>query len=259
MLPAGSCRQRQRARRCVEPPRARRSARAAGHAGSARHRRPTASSDRPRNWRRSPRRSTRDWHRRSAREASTSSTRTRPKRSITCSQSATSCGHPDGVREDAAATTRRSSARFSRTPSSRARSTCFRPKRWPRISWPSSTALCETIASAGGGEVGVFTYDGDTPQDARRADPRARARRARAIPTWCTPESCRTIRGGRSCSRTCSLRRHRRAARLSRRVRQPSVQRAASPAAASAGTTDRIRCSSVRRRRLRIRASWPSG
>jgi DEAD/DEAH box helicase domain-containing protein len=29
--------------------------------------------------------------------------------------------------------------------------------------------LCETIASAGGGEVGVFTYDGDTPQDARRA------------------------------------------------------------------------------------------
>ena len=29
--------------------------------------------------------------------------------------------------------------------------------------------LCETIADANGDEVGVFTYDGDTPQDARRA------------------------------------------------------------------------------------------
>jgi DEAD/DEAH box helicase domain-containing protein len=34
--------------------------------------------------------------------------------------------------------------------------------------------LCETIASGSGDEVGVFTYDGDTPQDARRTI-RARA------------------------------------------------------------------------------------
>ncbi len=34
--------------------------------------------------------------------------------------------------------------------------------------------LCETIAAASGDEVGVFTYDGDTPQDARRTI-RARA------------------------------------------------------------------------------------
>ncbi len=34
--------------------------------------------------------------------------------------------------------------------------------------------LCETIASGSGEQVGVFTYDGDTPQDARRAI-RARA------------------------------------------------------------------------------------
>ena len=34
--------------------------------------------------------------------------------------------------------------------------------------------LCETIAGASGDEIGVFTYDGDTPQDARRAI-RARA------------------------------------------------------------------------------------
>ncbi len=30
-------------------------------------------------------------------------------------------------------------------------------------------ALCEAIGAAGGPDVGVFTYDGDTPQDARRA------------------------------------------------------------------------------------------
>ena len=29
-------------------------------------------------------------------------------------------------------------------------------------------AMCETIAAAAGDEIGVFTYDGDTPQDARR-------------------------------------------------------------------------------------------
>src|SRR6185312_9132517 len=29
--------------------------------------------------------------------------------------------------------------------------------------------LCETIAAGSGEQIGVFTYDGDTPQDARRA------------------------------------------------------------------------------------------
>ena len=29
--------------------------------------------------------------------------------------------------------------------------------------------MCETLASTAGDEIGVFTYDGDTPQDARRA------------------------------------------------------------------------------------------
>src|SRR5262249_214132 len=29
-------------------------------------------------------------------------------------------------------------------------------------------ALCETLAGTAGEEIGVFTYDGDTPQDARR-------------------------------------------------------------------------------------------
>ena len=35
-------------------------------------------------------------------------------------------------------------------------------------------------------------------------DSRARRTSCSAIPTWCTPGSCRTIRAGRSCSRTCA-------------------------------------------------------
>jgi DEAD/DEAH box helicase domain-containing protein len=61
-------------------------------------------------------------------------------------------------------------------------------------------AMCETLATE---QIGVFTYDGDTPQDARRTI-RARAHVCSAIPTWCTRASCRTIRAGRSCSRTCA-------------------------------------------------------
>ena len=55
------------------------------------------------------------------------------------------------------------------------------------------------------------------------------------------------------------LRRDRRAARLSRRVRQSLVQRPAPAAPHRRATTDRIRNSSARRPRSRIRASWPSG
>jgi DEAD/DEAH box helicase domain-containing protein len=67
-------------------------------------------------------------------------------------------------------------------------------------------AMCETIArdSREAGEdvqVGVFTYDGDTPQDARRVI-RGRAHVVLSNPIWCTRGSCRTIRGGRSSSKT---------------------------------------------------------
>ena len=51
----------------------------------------------------------------------------------------------------------------------RGRSTCFRPRRSRRTSSPSCTALVETIDARTDVEIGVFTYDGDTPQDARRA------------------------------------------------------------------------------------------
>ena len=63
-----------------------------------------------------------------------------------------------------------------------------------------------------------------------RGAPSARGRTScSAIPTCCTRGSCRTIRSGRAV-REPALRRRRRAARVSRRVRQPSGQRAA-PAA----------------------------
>ena len=99
------------------------------------------------------------------------------------------------------ATTRRSCMRSCRIRRA-ARCICFRPRRWRRISSPS----CRRCARRSAGAV-------------RRADRRVHLRRRHAagraahafapartscsaIPTWCTRASCRTIRAGRSCSRT---------------------------------------------------------
>ena len=49
---------------------------------------------------------------------------------------------------------------------------------------------------------GVFTYDGDTPADARKAI-RERGHWCSPIRTCCTPASCRTTRGGLASSKTC--------------------------------------------------------
>ena len=51
----------------------------------------------------------------------------------------------------------------------RARSTCFQLKRSRRISWRNCTSLSDQLSRRSELEIGVFTYDGDTPQDARRA------------------------------------------------------------------------------------------
>ena len=60
-----------------------------------------------------------------------------------------------------------------------ARCICFRPRRSRRISSPSCTASASAASTRRRrAEIGVFTYDGDTPQDARRAIRDARARRA---------------------------------------------------------------------------------
>ena len=63
----------------------------------------------------------------------------------------------------------------------------------------ATTQVNQTAAT----DVGVFTYDGDTPQDASPRDPRA-AHIVLSNPTCCMRGSCRTTRSGRSCSRTCA-------------------------------------------------------
>ncbi len=93
----------------------------------------------------------------------------------------------------------------------------------------------------------------------RRAarDSRPRATSCSAIPTCCTRACCRTTRAGRSSSRT--------SATSSSTNCTPTAACSAATSrtccagcGASAGTTDRIRRSSARRRRLPTRRSWPS-
>ena len=90
----------------------------------------------------------------------------------------------------------------------------------------------------------------------RRRMPGGRSARARtwcsAIPTCCTPASCRTIHAGRSCSRTCAT--------SSSTSCTPIAACSAATCATCCGgcggsavTTARTRCSSARRRRSPIR------
>ena len=79
-----------------------------------------------------------------------------------------------------------------------------------------------------------------------------------AIPTCCTPGSCRIIRAGRSSSRTCSSSSSTSCTRIA--ASSAVIWRTSfAGCAACAGTTDRIRRSSARRRRSPIRANSPSG
>ena len=117
--------------------------------------------------------------------------------------------------------------------------------------------MCETIDQATGEQIGVFTYDGDTPQDARRTI-RSRAHLVLSNPDmvhagilphhpkWAKLfenlrfvvvdelHAYRGVFGSHLCN---VLRRLRRVCRI----------------------TARIRYSSARRRRSRTRASWPNG
>ncbi len=76
--------------------------------------------------------------------------------------------HADGIGQDALL--QRAGAR--RDPEGsvrRAPCICFRRRRLRRTSSPSCTRWPSCVGGEGGGDIGVFTYDGDTPQDARRA------------------------------------------------------------------------------------------
>ena len=98
--------------------------------------------------------------------------------------------------------------------------------------------MAELVGAAGGGDIGVFTYDGDTPQDARRAI-RGRAHVVLSNPdmvhSGILPHHPRWAK----LFENLQLRRHRRAARVSRRVRQPPRQHR--PAAAARVPALRIR------------------
>ena len=76
--------------------------------------------------------------------------------------------HADGVGQDALLQ-RAGAQRDPARPVERARCICSRPRRWRRISWPSCTSCRTSCRGRDELEIGVFTYDGDTPQDARRA------------------------------------------------------------------------------------------
>ena len=136
--------------------------------------------------------------------------------------------HADARRARRSATTRRCSTRSCRIRRA-ARCICFRPRRSRRISSPSCRRCARRSTAGRGEQIGVFTYDGDTPQDARRTIRVARAPRAQQPGHGALGHPAAPSALGEAV-REPALRDHRRAARLSRRVRQPPVQR---PAAAA--------------------------
>ena len=139
----------------------------------------------------------------------------------------------------------------------RARCICFRPRRSRRIRWRSCTSSSERSATSEAIRL-ACTPTTATRRGCAAHDPHARARRAQQSRHAALGHPAAPPALGEAV-REPPLHRHRRAARVSRRLRQPSVQRAAAACAASPGITAPIRRSSVRRRRSPTRASSPSG
>ena len=104
----------------------------------------------------------------SATAASSSSTRTRPRPSATPWPAATSWSPRRRPRARRSATTRRCSARILRDPSARALY-LFPTKALAQDQLAELHELSNRLSRPDELEIGVFTYDGDTPQDARRA------------------------------------------------------------------------------------------
>ena len=144
--------------------------------------------------------------------------------------------HADRIGQDALLQRCRCCTRSCRTPSSRALY-LFPTKALAQDQLAELQTMCETLAGRPPGsgqndsseQIGVFTYDGDTPQDARRAI-RGRAHLVLSNPdmlhSGILPHHPRWAK----LFENLRYRGHRRAARVSRRVRQPSVQRAAAAA-----------------------------
>ena len=187
-----------------------------------------------------------------------SSTRIRPKRSSTRSPAATSSSSRRPRRARRSATTRRCCNAILQDPSSRALY-LFPTKALAQDQLAELQAMCETLDAAATGDADRRLHlrrrhaAGRAPHDPRARAPRAQQSRHGALRHPAAPSA------------------------LGEAVREPALRRsstsctriAACSAAicatccggcgASAGTTDRIRCSSARRRRSPTRASWPSG
>ena len=158
-----------------------------------------------------------------------SSTAIRPRRSRTSPPAATSSSRRRRRRARRSATTCRSWTR-SCAIRPRARCICSRRRRWRRIRWPSCTSSSASSGEAGGGadrrahlrrrHAGRCAPDDPHARACRAQQSRHAARRDPAAPS-ALGEAVREP----------ALHRHRRAARLPRRVRQPPVQRAAAAAA----------------------------
>ena len=118
--------------------------------------------------------------------------------------------------------------------------------------------MCETIATRAGERDRRLHLRRRHAAGRAARDPRRARTSCSAIPTCCTRASCRTIRAGRSCSRTCATSSSTSCTRIAA-CSAATCATCCGGCSASAGTTARIRCSSARRRRSPIRASWPSG
>ena len=134
----------------------------------------------------------------------------------------------------------------------RAPCTCFPPRRWPKT---SSHELQAAVDEMGSG-IRAFTYDGDTPQDARKAI-RQRANIVLTNPdmlhSGILPHHTKWAR----LFREPALHRHRRAALLPRRLTAATWRTCCGGCGASANSTARSRSSSAARRPSPIRGSWP--
>ena len=159
------------------------------------------------------------------RAASSGRTPTRPRRWRPSTPARTSSSSRPRPRASRCAT-RCPSSRRSPTIRPRARSSCSRPRRSARTRWPSS-ASCRGRRRPVGPRPRPTTAT-RRRRSARRSGPPARS--------WSPTRTCSTRRSspttpsGSSCSSSCGHR-HRRAAHVPRRVRQPRRQRPA-PAAA---------------------------
>ena len=189
--------------------------------------------------------------------ASSSSTRIRPKPSSTCSRPQRRHDHADGVGQDAL---------LQRAGAERDPAGPVDARALPVSDQGARAGSARRAACAVGSSLRTAPMRRDRRVHLRRRhaagraarDPRQGARRAEQSRHAALGDPAAPSALGEAV-REPAVRRHRRAARLSRRVRQPPRRTSCGGCSASAGTTARIRCSSARRRRSPIRASWPKG